>query len=391
MKTFFYKYINQRGQIKKGKIYATGLEQAQDLLASKNLSLVDLKERASFFFAKQVKQKDLLHFFLQLSDLLDAQIPLYEGLNIIQEGQSNLFLSTVIADLKKSVHQGKSLSQGMKKHPQIFDHFMQAMVYSGEESGRLKSCMQSLSEKLKKTIELTTRLREACIYPIILSLLCTLLIFGIFFFVIPNLKPLLINQKSPLTLFMLASSDFLIQHSSFVFLFLLCTLFSQWKYALIKKIQRFCLLNLPYLNHAYLKYHLSLFSKNLSCLLMGGVPLLKSLEIIQKSIEHKPLKEKIENVTINLSSGSNFSLEFKKDSFFPNSFATMLCIAQEAGSLAVMLEKISRIYEKETSYTLQTFLQILTPCLIILMGAFIALLICGLILPMMDTSNLFML
>ncbi|MEA3305485.1 MAG: type II secretion system F family protein, partial [Candidatus Omnitrophota bacterium] len=161
---------------------------------------------------KKIAVRDISIFTRQLSDLLEAGLPLVKALMVLQRQTENKKLRNVIADIKEFVQDGNHLSSALKRHPGSFSSLYVSMVMSGETAGNLESVLLRLAEYHESQEELNTKIRSAMAYPALMGTVGLATIFVLITFVIPKIVTIFqeLNQALPLpTVILLNISGFI--------------------------------------------------------------------------------------------------------------------------------------------------------------------------------------
>src|SRR3989344_4516447 len=176
MATFQYNAKTREGEERKGTVDAPSLEAAIDALQRNNLIILGVEpvqEKTSFFsegrfnfgFFNRVSQKEVVILSRQLSTLFEAKVPVIQALKTLVTESSSVALKEAMVGVLDDVNGGSSLSAAMSKHPGVFSAFYINMVRSGEESGKLQEVFTYLADYLERSYALTSRARNAMIYP----------------------------------------------------------------------------------------------------------------------------------------------------------------------------------------------------------------------------------
>ena len=172
MPTFEYKARSKEGEVRSGVIEASSEEAALDLLQQKNLIILSINKYSGTGWLRMqlplgggVTTKDVVIFSRQLATLFEARIPVVQSLQTLISETSKPVLRTAIADVLSDVGGGLALSQAMAKHPNIFSSFYISLIRSGEESGKLQEIFTYLADHMERSYYLTTKARNALIYP----------------------------------------------------------------------------------------------------------------------------------------------------------------------------------------------------------------------------------
>ena len=101
---------------------------------------------------KGVPLKEVALFSRQLAIMLDAGLPLVQGLRILAEQTPNRTFQSNLTDVYTDVEQGSSLSEAMRKHPRTFDNLYTNMIAAGEAGGILDTILKRLTAYAKKSL-----------------------------------------------------------------------------------------------------------------------------------------------------------------------------------------------------------------------------------------------
>ncbi|RPI74319.1 MAG: type II secretion system F family protein, partial [Desulfobacteraceae bacterium] len=109
----------------------------------------DLFESIAFMQPK-VQNKDIVIFTRQFSTMIDAGLPLVQGLTILAEQSENPTFKKMLKEITKDVEGGSTLAEAMKKHPKVFDGLFVNLVAAGEMGGVLDTILRRLADYIEK-------------------------------------------------------------------------------------------------------------------------------------------------------------------------------------------------------------------------------------------------
>ncbi|NNG07372.1 MAG: type II secretion system F family protein, partial [Desulfobacteraceae bacterium] len=131
----------KKGRKLKGELEAADERIALSQLKRRNLTVRKLKPKPKDIFESvswmqpKVKSKDIVIFTRQFSTMIDAGLPLVQGLTILAEQSENRTFKTILKEITKDVEGGSTLAEAMKKHPKVFDDLFVNLVAAGEVGG----------------------------------------------------------------------------------------------------------------------------------------------------------------------------------------------------------------------------------------------------------------
>ena len=188
-----YKWVakTRRGKTIRGEIDAYNERVAEAQLKRRNLTIKKLKPAPKDLFENvafmqpRVTGKDKVVFTRQFSTMIDAGLPLVQGLTILSEQSENRTLKRVLKEITRDVEGGSTLAEAMKKHPKVFDDLFVNLVAAGEAGGILDTILQRLAAYIEKSEKLKSRIKSAMTYPLVVISIAIVIIAIILIFVIP--------------------------------------------------------------------------------------------------------------------------------------------------------------------------------------------------------------
>ena len=396
---FTYKARNKEGQTKTGTVVATDQLRAEQLLTENGLIIVSLERKSDDIlerikvFNQTVKNKDLVLFSRQLATLISARVPIIQSLRILEDQITHKYLLSIIRDLIASVENGESLSLAMSKHPKVFGSVYVSLVRSGEVSGSLDKSLTYLADQLEKDYELRSKVKGAMTYPAFV--IVALLIVGVlmFKFVLPNLTSVLKEQGGslpPLSVALISFTDFFNQYW-WVFLLSLAVIILGIRYYVSTAQGRYqwdtLKINLPIVGDIFRKIYLARFSRNLSTLVVGGIPIIKALQIVAEVVNNVVYRDIVLQTVTEISNGKSISEGLTGHKEFPTIVIQMVRVGEQTAQLDDILAKMAVFYEKEVDTKVGTLTTLLEPIIMIVLGVGVGLLVAGVLLPIYNLAS----
>ncbi len=397
MPAFYYEASNQAGKISTDVIEADSIKHARNLLREKGLIVLELHNNVErnkrIYFKPKVKYGIIIEFTRQFAVLLNAGLSIEQGLSLLIKEQDSPNFSNTLSQIKSDINEGKSLSQAMLSHKQIFPNLYVALIQAGEESGKLDLILSELADYLEKQQTIKEKVQNAFIYPAIL----TTISFGIIIFLMTYIIPKVVNifdnkqQQLPLlTNIMLAISNALKNYwLYFIIFFVAIILFI--KYLTTKQIIQYKLdklmLGLPISKKISINYNSTLFSNTMSILTKAGIPILQALKTSANILSNLVLKQQVEQAAQSVKQGSSLSNALK-DSNFPSIMLHLIKTGESTGKLSEALAKIA-IHQTNSLNRFILFLTtLLEPMLILFMGCIIMLIVLAVLMPIMQLNQI---
>lgn len=392
MPLFQYQAIDSAGKRKKGLIEAQEEKEAKNKLREMGFMLVRLSVKTRVTSRQNLKGERLLAFTLQLSQLVNAGVPLYESLMAIEEQSRHEPTHRIILSLCEQIKSGMSLSQAMSSYPQSFNKLYCSMITAGEAVGALNIVLEKLSQLLSRQIKLRSEAITALVYPAILAGFSILIIAMLLGFVVPSIEGIFAERKlNGFTQFILSLShvfrDYWWAYIPFLGLVVGFLIFQLRKPSGRLWIER-NFLKIPLIRTLMIQTAVARFCRTMGTLLQGGLPLIEALRISREVMRNVVMEEEIKQAELRIIEGSTLGTELGKAKWFPPMVAQMLAVGEEAGSTLSMLNRIADMYEQDLEKTLSRVMALAQPVILIFMGAVIGTVLLAILLPLTDVSSL---
>jgi type IV pilus assembly protein PilC len=403
MAKFRYTGRNELGEIQSGVVEAGDRDLAVKVLQENKIYVLSLEslEKKGFFdnllrAFQRVKAKDLMIFTRQLSTLLSAKVQLIDALKTLYNQISDPILKDAIFDVFTDVEGGLYFSQALAKHPKIFSDFYLNMVKSAELSGRLEDTLNYLADYLERENKLSTKFRNAMIYPAFIIVVFLAVLIIVVVAVIPQLRDVFMqaNVKLPLiTRLLINIGDFLLNWGIGVAIFLVIAAVLIIRYLRTKEGKNFwqqISLSLPILGGITKKVALSRFASSTSALIKGGLPIANSLEIAGKITTNVIYEQILTNAAEAVRSGSTISGYLAQyPQYFPPLVIQMVSVGESSGRIEELLTRIADFYSNEVDEVVTNIAEIIQPVLIVVLGVFIGVFIAAVLLPIYNLAQVF--
>ena len=195
MPLYQYQYVDSLGKRRSGAIEAQGDREAKQKLREQGVLITQLQAKSKVSKKQNLKGDNLLAFTVQLSQLINAGVPLYESLIAIEEQSRGDSYHRVILSLCEQIRSGSSLSAAMAAYPESFDKLYCGMVAAGEAVGALGPVLEKLTQFLSRSMKLKKQIITAMIYPGVLAGFSLLIIGVLLGFVVPSLEGIFADRK----------------------------------------------------------------------------------------------------------------------------------------------------------------------------------------------------
>jgi len=400
MPVYIWKGKNSQGEKRKGEIEAP--DQSAVLAQLKRLRIVDpvIKEKPKdlfanvAFFQPKVTGKDVVIFTRQLSTMIDAGLPLVQGLEILEKQQSNTTFKRILGAIRGDVEAGSTLADAMRKHPKVFDNLFSNMIEAGETGGILDTILSRLAVFLEKSMALKKKIKGAMTYPTICLAISLLILIVILVFVIPVFKTMFEDFGSTLplpTLFLVNLSNLVKDY--FIFLLIGLVILGM----IFRKIyqtdkgrlffDRYSL-KAPVFGILLRKVAVAKFTRTLSTMLHSGVPILEALQVVAKTSGNKIIENAVYRVADSIAEGRPIAEPLEESGVFPNMVVQMINVGESVGALDSMLEKIADFYDEEVDQAVENLTAMIEPFMMVFLGGMIGGIVVAMYLPIFKVAGL---
>jgi len=410
MPSFYFEALQHNGKTKKGTIVATNEEHALDLLREDKLRPVKLylksdtanshnpdAEKNKLSFSKQgvlLNEKSKLIFTRQLASMLEAGISIKECVQSIGNTSRDKAISSICSDLSNRINEGETLASAMALHRRTFDSLYCALIQAGELSGRLDLILNKLSEYLEQQQDTKNKIRQALLYPAILTAVAITIIILLLSTVMPKLMVQFENASQALpwlTKSLLALSNGINQYGGIVIALLLGLIFA-YKFIIVPS--RFninihtALLKIPVLKDLFIQRDISRYIQTMSILTSAGIPIQKAVTASHSTIENLAIKQSLEATTESLSRGQSLYDALKHCPYFDAISLLMINNGERSGNLEGAFEKAAHLKTKSLQQNIDFGLAILEPLIIVFMGGAVFAIVLAILLPIMQLNDL---
>ena len=389
---------NRKGRSIKGEIEAADERIARIRLKKRNIEVRKLKPKPKDLFENisflqpKVTNKDLVIFTRQFSTMIDAGLPLVQGLNILAEQTENKTFRNMLKRITKDVEGGSTLADALGKHPKVFDSLFVNLVAAGEVGGILDTILQRLAAYIEKAEKLKAQIKGAMTYPIVVVGIAIIVIAVIMIFVIPVFQDMFSSFGKALpapTQIVVSMSDFTKKNIHFMIAGLIVFVWIFRRYRKTTSGRRnidSILLKLPIFGDLIKKVAVARFTRTLGTMVSSGVPILDALEITAKTAGNVIVEEVINDSRSSIAEGQTIAEPLAETDIFPGMVTQMISVGESTGALDAMLEKIADFYDDEVDATVSAMTALLEPLLMLFLGGSIGGLVVAMYLPIFQMA-----
>lgn len=397
MPVFVWEGKSANGRRIKGEMEAVSQQQVFNALRAQRISPNVKKIRAKGKgldkeinipgLGPKTKTKDVVIFTRQFATMIDAGLPIVQGLDVLGRQHENPAMRKVLTDIKGQVEVGGTLADGLAKHPKTFDDLYVNMVAAGETGGILDIILERLAMYLEKMDQLRRQVKTAMIYPAVVVAAAVIVTAILLIFVIPTFADMFSDFGAALpapTRLVLAISDFFVAHYPVIFLSLVGSLWLFRRFIRTdrgKEVMHPLFLKIPVFGEIIRKVAVARFTRTLGTMLSSGVPILDALSICSKTAGNKVVEKEVNQVRVSISEGKTIAEPLHNSLIFPPMVVQMINVGESTGALDAMLSKVADFYESEVENAVTAMKQLIEPLMILVLGTLIGGLVVAMYLP----------
>lgn len=397
---FIYKGVTQTGEQTQGEIDSITADTAIDLLQRKGiiLSEINAKDENKFSLShislfNHISNKDIVILSRQMATLFSAQVSALRIFRLVGAQTENVTLQKHLLDIADDIQGGSSISAALGRHEDVFSSFYVNMVRAGEESGKLDEVFGYLADYLDRTYEVTSKAKNALVYPAFVILTFVGVMVLMLTVIIPKISVMLVEsgQEIPIyTKIVLGISNVFVNYGVFLAIGVVIAGFALWKYNQTDegRLQLDTLrLEIPYLGDLYRKLYLSRIADNLNTMITAGIPILRALEITSSVVDNRLYQLIIDRTLMEVKGGSSLSKSFGNAPEIPGIMVQMIKVGEETGEVGNILKTLAKFYQREVSNAVDTLVGLIEPIMIVSLGAGVGILLAAVLMPIYNIAS----
>lgn len=392
---FSYTVTTQEGAVRRGVMEGPNSAAIFDMLIREGLSVVSVREAAAkkeggkkIILFGRIKFYEYIYFVDRLATMLKVGYPITEAVEVLRKDTGNPILQEILLQAKFGIEKGQPLSSVLVKYQKYFSPIFISLIRAGESSGTLEKVLDHLALQLKKDYDLRKKVKSALVYPVFLLVLTTIVMLGMFIFIMPKLTKIFSQSGVELpvtTKILLGISNILsynipltIIAAASLSVFIVTLLRSRTGKGILTQVG----FRLPVVKKLIRQIVLARFSRTLSSLLASGIPILESLDLAADAAGGSRYEKVIRESKKGLERGIPLSAILGKEpDLFPNLMLSMISVGEKSGELDNILRKVADFYEVEVESSLKDFVTFLEPAMLFFIAIAIGFLALAIITP----------
>jgi type IV pilus assembly protein PilC len=335
---------------------------------------------------RKLKQSTFLVYNQQFLTLIRAGLPILNSLELLIKRQKDAALKQILENVRDRVKGGELLSDAFAAQG-IIPKIYTTTLMAGEKSGNLDEVLTRYINFQRLAMTFRKKLFVSLIYPTLLVTVVLIMVTFLFTYVVPKFADLFssLDAKLPaITVFMLKVGVSAQKYAPFVIVGLIVLAFVVWRWkdtdSGADRIDR-AILSLPLLGEIRLKHQVASFSRMLSTLLQGGLPLVPAMETAGSSMSSRRILKGVIRAGTRVREGQGLAPSLEEQKIFPDLCVEMIEVGESTGALPQMLNSVAEFYEEDVQTALGAAMALIEPLILIVMAIFVGGVLISLYLP----------
>lgn len=393
---FRYKAVDGRGATTKGTLRARNRNEAYRQIQASGLRPVKLSaaQVGARRRRSKVKPRDLAHFTYQFSVLMEARIPMAEGLRSIADQELDDTMRHAIEGIAREIEGGNTVTHAMSQHPEVFGQVYIETVRAAETSGNMAKVLQHLADMLERQDETRKNVKGALMYPMCVMSALVLAVLFLVVFVVPRFAEMFESRGVALPL----PTQILIFVTTTIraywYLFVggaLAVVFGvraawqrpKWRGRLDGWLHR-----IPYLRDILRGLAVARFTHVFGLCLQSGIGLIEALEMAGRSCGRPMLQMDAQKMIEQVNYGGRLSDVMLACVYMPGFAKRMIAAGEESAELTRMCSIVARHYDREVTHLTKNVAVVIEPIMIVGLASLVLMIALAVFLPMWSMAAL---
>jgi type IV pilus assembly protein PilC len=392
MAEFLVKMADERGHVLEQMENGSSAQEIRDRFAQQGFMVYSIKGQGGALGLnllgprKKIKGEEFIIFNQQFLTLIKAGLPILKSLDLLSRRQRNAYFKAVLQDVQQRVRSGALLSDAFAAQGNMSKIYTTTLL-AGERSGNLEEVLGRFITFQRVAMTFRKKMLSSLWYPALLFVALGVMLTFLMTYVVPQFADLYssLDAKLPATtVFMLGVGKAIQSYYYWIFAVLIAIVvgFTVWTRSDSgSKTLDSLRYSAPLFGQVWMKYQVSMFSRTLSTLLSGGLPLVPSLETASQSINSFKVAESVAHAAKRVREGQPLSTSLEETKFFPDLAVEMVEVGESTGAMPTMLNSVAEFFEEDVQNSLAAALQLIEPIILIFMGVTVAFVLISLYMP----------
>lgn len=397
--SFEYRAFTADGKETRGVATAASKAEAHRQLIARGLTPVLLRAAGEIGVGRgakgeRIKPRDLAHFTYQFSVLVNANIPVAEGLRGVGEQEREGPLRDMVFDLVQRIQSGQTIADAVGAYRSQVGEVYVETLRAAEKTGTLGQVLEHLSEMLERGVETSRQVRGALMYPACVVGVLVLAVTFLVGFVIPKFATMFKRHGSELPIFTKVLLEvgqsmqnywwaYLLGVGAVVFIFRRLTKTEDGLLLLDKLAHR-----IPYIKRILIGIGVARFSRILGLSLGSGLSLIEALTLAGKASGRPMLRRESIEMAGKVRAGATLASVLGESAYLTPFSRRMLTAGERSSEIPRMCNVVSRHYEREASDLTKNLSTVIEPVLVVAIAGVVLVVAMAIFLPMWDSMKM---
>lgn len=403
---FTYKAVDSANVEREGTVEAPSVDSAISAVQKRGYTLVSINETGNggsfgrlsniqISLFQSVSNKEIVILSRQISTLFQAQVSPLRIFRLLSAEIENPQLKFALNKVVEDLQAGSSISRALSAHTDIFSSFYINLVKAGEESGSLEKSFEYLADYLDRQYEVTSKAKNALIYPAFVISIFIAVMIMMLTMVIPNIAAILTDSGQELPIYtkiVIGLSNFMVTYIGVIFIVAAIIGVVLWRFLKTdvgKRTMDEFTISVPYLGDLQKKLVLTRICDNMATMLSSGISLVQGLEVTADVVENVVYKDILDATLVEVRGGRSFADALSEYPEIPGVLAQMAKVGEETGSLGDILKTLSKFYQREVNNAVDTMISLIEPAMIVLLGLGVGVLLASVLMPIYNLTSAF--
>ena len=324
-----------------------------------------LRVRASTF--------PLTLFSVELMALLEAGLNLVEALQALTEKEARAECKSVLDGIVTAIRRGEPFSQAVAHYPQHFPPLFVATLKAAEQTGDVAEALSRYIAYQDELDRVRKKVVAATIYPAILSIVGSLVLGFLVFYVVPRFARVYEDMSGKLPFFseMLNFLGRTVQEYGFAIGAACVAVIAVAVYGATQEAFRawvnLRLWQVPGLGEQMKIYQLARLYRTIGMLMRAGIPAIRSFDM-GRDLLAAHLRPHLAKARRLVDEGQVMSAAFMAAGLATPVAAHMMAVGERTGHMGEMMGRIARFHDEEISRYIDWFTRIFEPVLMAVLG-----------------------
>jgi len=342
---------------------------------------------------RRIRSRDFLEFNQELATLLKAGMPLVQSLDLLRLGLADPVFKPALDAVFERVKGGAQLSDAFEEQGDLVPRVYTASLLAGERSGNLEIVLRRYVAYAKLIGAVRRKTISALMYPAVLLGLAVIVVGIIVLRLVPAFSLFYSSFGAELptsTRVIMRVSAFIREYALFLVIGLVggaAVVVSWARRPLHRQQLDHAMLGVPWVGDIARKFATSQMARTMATLLSGGIPLVQALDVASRAVSNRYIAHELESMAQRVREGESLAGTMRSRRIFPDVAVKMTEVGEATGALQDMLNSLADFYDEELQSSLDRFVTLIEPVLLIILGLVIASLLLALYLPLFQLSS----